>query len=55
MKTKHERIRELRDSGMSLQEAKATVERQDLDIEIRDAKTVEDLKSILWSLTARLR
>lgn len=55
MKTKQERIRELRDTGMALYDAKRIVERQDLDIEIRDAKTIGDLRAILWSITARLR
>lgn len=49
-KSKLERIRELRETGLSLFEAKRIVEKQDLDIEIRDAKTIDDLKAILWSL-----
>lgn len=53
MKSKLERIRELRQTGKGLHEAKAIVERQDLDIEIRDAKTIEDIKAILWSLNGR--
>lgn len=53
MKTKLERVRELRETGLSLQEAKRVVEKQDLDVEIRDAKTIEDLKAILWTLNAR--
>jgi ribosomal protein L7/L12 len=50
MKSKLERIRELRETGLSLQEAKRIVEKQDLDIEIRDAQTIEDIKAILWTL-----
>lgn len=53
MKTKLERIRELRSTGLGVIEAKRIVERQDLDIEIRDAKTIDDIKAILWSLAAR--
>jgi hypothetical protein len=49
-----ERIRELRATGKSLFEAKKIVERQDLDIEIRDAKTIDDVRNILWALNARL-
>lgn len=55
MKNKLERIRELRATGLSLFEAKRIVELQDIDIEIRDAKTIDDLRVILWSITARLR
>lgn len=55
METKPERIRELRLSGISLQDAKRLVERQDLDVDIRNAKTPEDFRSILWALNARLR
>lgn len=54
MKTKIERIRELRESGMALYDAKRVVERQDLDIEIRDATTIDDIRAILWSITAKL-
>lgn len=50
MKTKLERIYELRAAGLALQEAKRIVEKQDLDIEIRDAKTIDDIRAILWSL-----
>ncbi|MCG7507088.1 hypothetical protein [Mesorhizobium retamae] len=53
MKSKLERIRELRDTGHSLEEAKRIVAREDLDIEIRDAKTIDDLRAILWSLNGR--
>ena len=55
MKSKLERIRELRETGLGLLEAKGIVERQDLDIEIRDAKTIDDIRAILWSITARIR
>lgn len=50
MKTKLERIRELRETGMGIDRAKRMVERQDLDIEIRDAKTIDDIRAILWAL-----
>jgi len=53
MKSKLERIRELRATGLSLFEAKRIVEKQDLDIEIRDAKTIDDIRAILWTLAAR--
>lgn len=49
-KSKLERIRELRETGLSLFEARRIVEKQDLDVEIRDAKTVDDIKAILWTL-----
>ncbi|WP_165899754.1 hypothetical protein [Borborobacter arsenicus] len=55
MKDKVERIRELRSAGLGLYEAKRTIELQDLDTEIRDAKTIDDIRSILCSITARLR
>lgn len=55
MKPKIERVRELRKSGLSLHDAKVVVERQDLDVDILNAQTVDDLKSILWALTARIR
>lgn len=48
-----ERIRELRDTGMSMFEAKKTVERQDLDVEIRNAKNLDDIRAILWTLNNR--
>lgn len=53
MKNKQERIRELRESGKSLFEAKRIVEDQDLNQEIMAAKTIDDVKAILWSLVAR--
>jgi len=53
MKTKQERIRELREAGKGLLEAKRIVEDQDLNREILEAQNVEDLKGILWSLVAR--
>jgi ribosomal protein L7/L12 len=53
MKNKQDRIRELRATGLSLFEAKRIVEKQDLDIEIRDAKTIDDIRAILWTLAAR--
>lgn len=53
MKPKLERIRELRATGLSLFDAKKIVERQDLDMEIRDAKTIDDIKAILWTLADR--
>lgn len=55
MKDSLERIRELRSAGLGLYEAKRIVELQDLDTEIRDAKTIDDIRAILWSITARLR
>lgn len=53
MKSKLERIKNLREIGKSLHEAKRIVERQDIDQEIMNAKTVEDLKAILWTLNNR--
>lgn len=53
MKSKQERIRELREVGHGLLEAKRIVEDQDLNREILEAQTVEDLKAVLWSLVAR--
>lgn len=50
MKTKLERIRELRDAGMGVEEAKAIVKRQDLNAEIAQATTIDDIKAILFSL-----
>lgn len=53
MKSKLERIRELRATGLSLFEAKRIVEKQDLDAEILDAKSLDDIKAILWTLNGR--
>lgn len=53
MKAQLERIKELREVGYGLHEAKRIVERQDIDQEIMNAKTVEDLKAILWTLNNR--
>lgn len=53
MKTKHERVQELRETH-GLIEAKRIVERQDLDTEIMNAKTIDDIRAILWSINARL-
>lgn len=50
MKTKVERIRELRDAGMSMDEANRIVRRQDLNEEIARAATIDDIKAILFSL-----
>lgn len=55
VKSKLERIRELKQTGLGLYDAKRIVELQDMDIAIRDAKTIDDIRSVLWSITARLR
>lgn len=49
-KTQLERIRELRDAGHGLDEAKRIVRRQDLNEEIARAATIADIKAILFSL-----
>lgn len=54
MQTKAERIRELRETH-GLLEAKRIVEGQDLNAEIMNAKTIDDLKGVLWSIVARIR
>lgn len=50
MKTKLERIRELREAGMGVEEARRIVKRQDLNEEIARATTIDDIKAILFSL-----
>lgn len=45
-----ERIRDLREAGKSLDEAKRIVRRQDLNEEIARAATIDDIKAILYSL-----
>ncbi len=50
MKSQLERVRELRDAGHGMEEAKRIVKRQDLNEEIAKATTIEDIKSILYSL-----
>lgn len=45
-----ERIRELREAGHSIDEAKRIVRRQDLNEEIARAATIDDIKAILFSL-----
>ena len=52
MKTKLERVRELRETGMSVFEAQNVVMRQDLNEEIARAKTIDDIKAILYALAA---
>ena len=52
MKSMIDRVRELRDVGMSVQEAKRTIRRQDLNEEIARAATIDDIKSILFALVA---
>lgn len=50
MKSQLERVRELRDAGYGMDEAKRIVKRQDLNEKIAKATTIEDIKSILYSL-----
>ena len=50
VKTQLERIRELREAGHSMDEAKRIVRRQDLNEEIARAETIDDIKAILFSL-----
>lgn len=50
MKSQLERVRELREAGYGLDEAKRIVKRQDLNEEIARAATIEDVKAILFSL-----
>lgn len=54
MDSKAERIRELRETH-GLIEAKRIVEVQDLNTEIMNAKTLEDIKGVLLSIVARIR
>lgn len=50
MKTQLQRVLELRESGKSIDEAKRIVRREDLNEEIARAKTIDDIKAILFSL-----
>ncbi|MGG7534647.1 hypothetical protein [Rhizobium sp. 12,4] len=50
MKSQLERVRELRESGYGIEEAKRIVRKQDLNEEIARAKTINDIKAILFSL-----
>lgn len=49
-KSQLERIRELRDAGYGIDQAKRIVFRQDLNEEIARASSIEDIKAILFSL-----
>jgi len=50
MKSQFERVRELREAGHGMDEAKRIVRRQDLNEEITRAATIDDIKAILFSL-----
>lgn len=50
MKTQLERIRDLRETGYGIEEAKRIIRRQDLMEEIARAATIDDIKAILFSL-----
>ncbi|MBB2819031.1 UNVERIFIED_ORG: hypothetical protein GGD59_002276 [Rhizobium esperanzae] len=50
MKTALARVRELREAGHGIEEAKRIVHRQDLTDEIALAETIDDIKAVLFQL-----
>jgi len=53
MKTAVERVKELRESGMSMDEAKRLIQRQDLRDEILRASSIDELKAVLLIMAGR--